>query len=52
MTRITNKPHKDRCKAYRSAGIRERNKARRADRLARHLAKCAARHEKERAAGC
>lgn len=51
MCRITNKPHKDKCKAYKTAGIRERNKARRADRLARHLAKCAERHEKARAAG-
>lgn len=51
MCRITNKAHKDKCKAYRNAGIRERNKARKADRLARHLAKCAARHER-RAATC
>jgi hypothetical protein len=50
MCRITNKPHKDKCKAYKTAGIRERNKARRADRLARHLAKCAARHEAKEAA--
>jgi hypothetical protein len=43
MTRITNKPHKDKCKAYKAAGIRERNKARKTEKLARHLAKCAAR---------
>lgn len=48
MCRITNKNHKDKCKQYKAEGRRERNKARKADKLARHLAKCAARREKRR----
>lgn len=47
MCRITNKSHKDKCKQYKAEGRRERNKARKADKLARHLAKCAARRERK-----
>ena len=45
MTRIGNLSNREKCKAYENRGVRLFNKKRKADKLARHLAKCKERHD-------
>lgn len=44
LCRIANKNNKDKCKAYKSSGKREINKARKLAKIEKRLAKCKAKY--------